>query len=64
MGCSVRTSDRVELSKSPLDGAYHFSKRSLAGMVTPYGLWGLENTVRYLGVEVDDALAVSEQIEL
>ena len=24
----------------------------------------LESTVRYLGVEVDDALAISEQIEL
>lgn len=24
----------------------------------------LESTVRYLGIEVDDALAISEQIEL
>ena len=24
----------------------------------------LESTVRYLGVEVDDALAISEQVEL
>ena len=24
----------------------------------------LESTVRYLGIEVDDALAVSEQVEL
>jgi hypothetical protein len=24
----------------------------------------LENTVRYLGIEVDDTLAISEQVEL
>jgi hypothetical protein len=24
----------------------------------------LESTVRYLGIEVDDALAISEQVEL
>jgi hypothetical protein len=27
-------------------------------------LLGLESTVRYLGIEVDDALAISEQVEL
>jgi hypothetical protein len=54
----------VDLSAVPADVAYPFGKRSLAGMVTPYGLGGLENTMRYLGVEVDDALALSEQIEL
>jgi integrase len=31
---------------------------------TPLGHTKLENTVRYLGVEVDDALNMAEQIEL
>jgi site-specific recombinase XerC len=28
------------------------------------GHTNLESTVRYLGIEVDDALAISEQVEL
>jgi site-specific recombinase XerC len=29
-----------------------------------FGHTKLESTVRYLGIEVDDALAISEQVEL
>lgn len=28
------------------------------------GHWKLESTVRYLGIEVDDALELSEQLEI
>ena len=30
----------------------------------PLGHTKIESTVRYLGIEVDDALALSEQVEL
>lgn len=30
----------------------------------PFGHTKIESTVRYLGIEVDDALTLSEQVEL
>jgi site-specific recombinase XerC len=30
----------------------------------PLGHVNLESTIRYLGIEVDDALSISEQVEL
>ena len=37
---------------------------NLRAMQLLLGHTKLESTVRYLGIEVDDALAISEQVEL
>ena len=37
---------------------------NLRAVQLPLGHTKLESTVRYLGIEVDDALSVSEQVEL
>ena len=37
---------------------------NLRGVQLPLGHTKIESTVRYLGIEVDDALTLSEQVEL
>ena len=38
--------------------------KSLHYDLCPLGYWKIESTVRYLGIEVDDAIEIAEKIEI
>jgi hypothetical protein len=47
------------------DGRLHSDRRGKIGSCFgAFGYTQLESTVLYLGIEVDDALSISEQVEL
>jgi hypothetical protein len=43
--------------KPPLTPEVHYDSR-------PFGRTKIESTIRYLGIEVDDALAIAEQVDV
>jgi hypothetical protein len=42
----------------------HFQPGNLRGVQLLLGHTKIESTVRYLGIEVDDALAIAEQVDV
>lgn len=53
------------MARIPCDGPKRHKKTgNLRAVQLLLGHTKLESTVRYLGIEVDDALAISEQVEL
>jgi site-specific recombinase XerC len=62
---SAITPDQTDGRKTAFAGGVLYKKTgNLRAVQLLLGHTKLESTVRYLGIEVDDALSISEQVEL